>query len=157
MGSFPLLDRHRLGRGSLESAGGTFGWGGGFWFAQRRLPIERVGAREVNARFEARAGAGDVAPLAEGGVAGEGVAIVEVLGRVLEGNTASGSRVADRQLIILKPDDGAPHAVAQTEVVVVLSAQHLVAHPVLAVAKRDRTVVETAVAKHERVCGTVEL
>ena len=106
--SLGLVERERLGGGALEGARGAFGRRGRVGLAQGCLALDRVVVGEVEAGFEAGAAAGDVAPFLEGalvveehvgavdgcalgGVAGERVAVVEMLGGVGEGDASLGA------------------------------------------------------------------
>lgn len=97
-----LVERKWLGGGAFEGAGSALRRASRIRLAEgRRLALERVVLGEVELGLQAGAGAGDVAPLAEGalvgeedegtidrnalgGVAGEGVAVVEVVGCIGE-------------------------------------------------------------------------
>jgi hypothetical protein len=95
-----LLDRGRLGRGARQGAGGSLGRAGPPRVVYVGLGLNRQ-LGEIEARLGSRARAGDVAPLAEGavvgdedegaldggalgGVTGERVGVVELLGGVVE-------------------------------------------------------------------------
>ena len=131
--------------------------------AQGRLALERVAVGEVEAGFGAGAGAGDIAPLLQGalvaeedvgavdggalgGVAGERVAVLEVLGGVAERDRARGAavvaegerRASSRSTIVRAG------AVADAEPGVVSSAEDLVADPELALAERPALRVRAA-------------
>jgi hypothetical protein len=93
-----------------------------------------------------------------GGVAGEGVAVVEVLGGVGEADVPVGAAlVANDEASVVEVDDGAAHSVAQTKPGVVSAEEDLLADPVLALARCDSFAAEAAVAEHERVRCLVQV
>ena len=131
----------------------------------------------VEARFRLGAGAGDVAPLAErafvaeedegavdgcalGGVAGEGVGVVEVLDRVPGVDAAEGAGVGskhERPAREVQVDDGPARAVADVAACVVLAADGAIADAELAAAELERLGSESAGSEHQRAGGVVEL
>ena len=93
-----------------------------------------------------------------GGVAGERVAVVEVLGRVGGGDAPVDSGLAaNEERVLLELDDGAARAVAEAERLVVSAAEDLVADPELALAEPDSIPAEPVLVEHEGVCRLVEL
>lgn len=92
-----------------------------------------------------------------GGMAGERVAVVEMLGGVGEGDVpVDAALIADDEASVVQVDDAAAHAVAEAEPAVVSAAEDLIADAVLALAERDGFPAEPAVAEHQRVRGLVE-
>src|SRR6266511_2854003 len=167
-----LCERERLGGGACECSGGTL----------RR--VERVGLAcvrvvlpldfgEVEACLCSCAGAGDVAPFAEGsliveedegavdggalgGVAGEGVAVLKVVGGVRERHETSRARVGtkrDRGLV--EVDDRSARAVADAEARVVAAAEDAVADAELAFAELEGVGTQAAGADEQRPCCVV--
>lgn len=132
-----------LSSGVLEGAGGTFRRGRLGRAGAAASRAHRTTVREVEAGLEACASAGDVTPLLEGalvaeenegaidvealgGVSREGIAVVEMLGRVLERNApVAAGLVADDQRAP-ELDDGSAYAISQAEPRVVAAAEDLV-------------------------------
>jgi hypothetical protein len=101
--------------------------------AERCLALDRVVFGEVELGFAAGACAGDVAPFLDralvgeedvgaldscalGGVAGERVAVLEIVARVRERNLARGAAVAtEGEGIAVEGDDAGARAVADSE------------------------------------------
>jgi hypothetical protein len=91
-------------------------------------------------------------------VAGEGVAVVEMLARVAARELAPGAGVvAEHDRCLVERDDGAAGAVADAEMGVVLAAEDAVADPELTLVEGDGLASEAAASEHERVSGLVEL
>jgi hypothetical protein len=70
---------------------------------------------------------------------------------------ADAALIANHEASRVQVDDGAAHAVAETEPCVVSAAEELLADPVLALTQRHGFAAEPTVAEHERVCCLVEV
>ena len=154
-GGAGLVERERLGGRGSERPRDPCWWVGAVGFTAVGFPLERL-ACEVEAGLCPCAGAGDVAPLCEcalvveqdegafdggalGGVAGEGVAVLEVLGRVARVERAEGAAVGpQRERLRADVDDGCADAVADAEALVVAAAEDAVADAELATAGLER-------------------
>ncbi len=76
----------------------------------------------------------------------------------MNGTLPDGARpVTNEQRVVVELDDRPKHAVAKSEPLVVLAAEHLLADPVFASAERDGLLAQAAALEHQRVCGLVEL
>jgi hypothetical protein len=65
--------------------------------------------------------------------------------------------VANEEGSLVKVDDGAAHAVAETEAGVVLAAEDLLTDPVLSLSQGDGFAAESAAVEHQSVCRLVEI
>jgi hypothetical protein len=136
-----LVEREWFRGRAFEGEGGTLGRCGRVGLTERRLAFEQVAVGEVEAGLEASPAAGDVAPLLQGalvgeedegavdgevlgGVAGERVAVVEMFGSVGEDDVpVDAGLVANDEASVVEVDDGAAHAVAESEAAVVTATE----------------------------------
>lgn len=169
-----VVERERLCGRALECARGAFRRAEPVVLACVRLVLELT-LGEVKAGLPSRAATGDVSPFPEGavvveedegtldggplsGVAGEGVAVLEVVGRVGERYEASRTFVgAKRERSLVEIDDRRARAVVDAEAMVVLATENAVADAELALPELEGLAAEAAGADQQRPGCFVEV